>query len=197
MRTLLQVLHKAPLDCLLGCSGLLKEYEQPIYPGFGTHGEPVTLVANFTVKIINSLIYMYYVKVEATRNAKDIQHCLLLLLEQTNNQNWQSVKSFVAFEGREMLVSAKKLPQPMQICVRFFKEGQMPGPNLPEYTISIELLHKWEIGELKKYLHWMDGSMGNPWGSRVGVPRGRGMGWVFKTHGPSDPSEGVPRGIKG
>lgn len=118
------------------------------------HGAPVTLVANFfAMKITNSLVYTYRVKVEPTRNAKDVQRCLLLLLEQTNNQTWQSFKSFVAFDGRETLVSTKELAQPMQISVRFFEEGQTPGPNLPEHTVSLELLRKWEISKLKQYLH--------------------------------------------
>ncbi|KAG2352687.1 hypothetical protein BDR07DRAFT_1436463 [Suillus spraguei] len=107
-------------------------YKRPIRPGFGTHGEPVTLVAKFfAVKITNSFIYRYRVKVKPTRNARDVQRRLLLLLKQTNDQTWQSVKSFVAFDGRETLVSAKDLLQPMQISVSFFEEGQAPGPNLP------------------------------------------------------------------
>lgn len=107
------------------------------------------------MKITNSLVYTYRVKVEPTRNAKDVQRCLLLLLEQTNNQTWQSFKSFVAFDGRETLVSTKELAQPMQISVRFFEEGQTPGPNLPEHTVSLELLRKWEISKLKQYLHYI------------------------------------------
>ncbi|KAG1856966.1 ribonuclease H-like domain-containing protein [Suillus subalutaceus] len=129
-------------------------YERPIRPGFGTHGEPVALVANFfAVKITNSLIHTYHVKVEPTKNAKDVQRRLLLLLEQTNNETWQSVKSSVAFDGRETLVSSKELPQPMQLTVRFFEEEQTPGLNSPEYTVSLELLRKWDISELEKYLH--------------------------------------------
>jgi eukaryotic translation initiation factor 2C len=126
-------------------------YERPIRPGFGTLGEPVTLVANFfAMKITNPLIYMYHIKIEPTKNAKDVQRRLLLLLKQTNNQAWQSVKTFVAFDGRETLVAAKELPQPMQISVSFFEEGQTPGSNSPEYTVSIELVHKWELSKLKR-----------------------------------------------
>jgi hypothetical protein len=126
-------------------------YERPIRPGFGTLGQPVTLVANFfAVKITNPLIYTYHVKIEPTKNAKDVQRRLLLLLEQTNDQTWQSVRTPVAFDGRETLVSSKELPQPMQISVSFFEEGQTPGPNSPEYTVSLELVHKWEISKLKK-----------------------------------------------
>ncbi|KAG1761419.1 ribonuclease H-like domain-containing protein [Suillus occidentalis] len=127
--------------------------ERPIRPGFGTLGEPVTLVANFfAVKITNPLIYTYHVKIEPIKNAKDVQRRLLLLLEQTNNQAWQSVRTFVAFNGRETLVAAKELPQPMQISLSFFEEGQTSGPNSPEYTVSIELVHKWELSKLKRYL---------------------------------------------
>lgn len=141
--------HEQALEKMRGEVGI--RYDRPIRPGFGTLGEPVTLVANFfAVKITKSLIYTYRVKVEPTRNAKDVQRRLLLLLEQSNNQAWQSVKSFVAFDGRETLVSAKELPQPMQISVRFFEEGQTPGPNLPEYTVSLELLRKWDISKLKQ-----------------------------------------------
>ncbi|KAG1824825.1 uncharacterized protein BJ212DRAFT_1476107 [Suillus subaureus] len=144
--------HEQALDKM--CCEVGIQYEWPIHPGFSTYGEPVALVANFfAVRVTNSLIYMYHVKVEPTRNAKDVQHRLLLLLEQTNEQTWQSVKSSMAFDGRETLVSAKELPQPMQITVRFFKEGQTPGPNSPGYTVSLELLCKWDISKLKKYLH--------------------------------------------
>jgi eukaryotic translation initiation factor 2C len=125
--------------------------ERPIRPGFATYGNPVTLVANFfAVKIARPVIYTYRVKVEPARNARDVQRRLLLLLGQTNDQTWQSVKSSVAFDGRETLVSAKELPQPVQITVRFFEEGQTPGPTLPEYTVSLELLRKWEISKLEK-----------------------------------------------
>ncbi|KAG2144443.1 uncharacterized protein EDB93DRAFT_540577 [Suillus bovinus] len=126
-------------------------YERPIRPGFGTLGESVTLVANFfAMKITNTHIYTYHVKVEPTRNAKDVQRRLLLLLEQTNNLTWQSVRSFVAFDGRETLVSSRELPQPMQISVRFFEDGQTPGPNLPEYTVSLELLRKCDVSKFKQ-----------------------------------------------
>ncbi|KAG1734940.1 ribonuclease H-like domain-containing protein [Suillus paluster] len=128
-------------------------YERPIRPGFGTLGNPVTLLANFfALKITNSLVYTYNIKVEPTRKARDVQRRLLSLLEQTNNQTWQSVKFFVAYDGKERLVSAKELPQPMKIRVRFFEEEQMPGPNSPEYTVSFELLRMWEIDELMKFL---------------------------------------------
>ncbi|KAG0692979.1 hypothetical protein DFH29DRAFT_1042568 [Suillus ampliporus] len=113
-------------------------YEQPIRPGFGTLGNLVTLLANFfALKITNPLIYTYHVKVEPTRKARDVQCCLLSLLEQTNSQTWQRVKSFVAFDGKEKLVSAKEMPQPMKIPVKFFEEGQMPGPNSPEYIATL------------------------------------------------------------
>ncbi|KAG2129585.1 ribonuclease H-like domain-containing protein [Suillus clintonianus] len=129
-------------------------YERPIRPGFGTLGDPVTLTANFfALKITNSLVNTYHVKVEPARNAKDVQRRLLRLLEETDDQPWQSVKSFVAFDGRETLVSAKELPQPMQISVSFFEEGETPSPNSPEYTVSFQLLRKWEMSELNKYLH--------------------------------------------
>ncbi|KAG1787368.1 ribonuclease H-like domain-containing protein [Suillus plorans] len=144
--------HEQALEKMRGEVGI--RYDRPIRPGFGTLGEPVTLVANFfAVKITKSLIYTYRVKVEPTRNAKDVQRRLLLLLEQSNNQAWQSVKSCVAFDGRETLVSAEELPQPMQISVRFFEEGQTLGPNLPEYTVSLELLRKFDISKLKQFLH--------------------------------------------
>jgi eukaryotic translation initiation factor 2C len=142
-------LHEQALDKMRREVGI--RCERPIRPGFATYGNPVTLVANFfAVKIARPVIYTYRVKVEPARNARDVQRRLLLLLGQTNDQTWQSVKSSVAFDGRETLVSAKELPQPVQITVRFFEEGQTPGPNLPEYTVSLELLRKWEISKLEK-----------------------------------------------
>lgn len=114
------------------------QFERPIPPGFGTLGWPGTPLANyFAMKIANPFVYEYDVRVRPHGRVKDVYRRLIELLDHTNNQAWDSLKSSVAHNGADKLISAKELSQPLQMSIKFFEEGQTPGPNSTEYSLTV------------------------------------------------------------
>ncbi|KAI6005356.1 Piwi domain-containing protein [Pisolithus marmoratus] len=111
--------------------------ERPHRPGFGTLGTPITVRANFF----------------ATSSLNGNAARLFTLLEQSDHPQWREFVPFIAHDQSAKLVSAKELPQSLQVPVVFREEGETrPSPPEDTYTFTFELKHKLDTRELGSFL---------------------------------------------
>lgn len=114
--------------------------EMPLRPGWGTLGRPITVRSNFfAVKLPKGMkIYDYEVafspKDQATR--ADRKARLFKLLEQS--PQCSPFVGHIAHDSSARLVSAKELPQPLSIAIRFYEEGEA-GPREKSLTITVNI----------------------------------------------------------
>ncbi|KAG1898378.1 Piwi domain-containing protein [Suillus fuscotomentosus] len=128
--------------------------ERPHRPGFGTLGRQITLRANFfPIKLPKGPIYDYHVEITPSTDIKRIRARLFKLLEQSNQQGWEQFVPFIAHDSSQRLVSAKKLPQPLDVQVQYYEEGEA-GPNARSKTYTFAIIHTadLDIAQLTKYL---------------------------------------------
>jgi hypothetical protein len=126
--------------------------ERPHRPGYGTLGREITLRANFfAVKLPKASIYDYHVEITPSTDIKRIRARLFSLLEQSSQESFRGFVPFIAHDRSERLVAAKKLPQPLDVQVQFYDEGEA-GPNAKSktYTFAITLTAELDIAQLKK-----------------------------------------------
>ncbi|EGN97699.1 hypothetical protein SERLA73DRAFT_169952 [Serpula lacrymans var. lacrymans S7.3] len=128
--------------------------ERPPRPGFGTLGREITLRANFfPVKIPKGVYYDYHIDFTPTTDIKKIKARLFWLLEQSTMNGWREFIPFVAHDRSERLISAKKLPQPLDVPIKFYEEGESgPKANAKVYTVSINFVRELDTSELVKHL---------------------------------------------
>ncbi|KAG6860668.1 hypothetical protein C0995_008856 [Termitomyces sp. Mi166 len=111
--------------------------DRPLRPGFGTLGTPITLRANFfPLKLPKGPIYDYVVEVSPKTDINRIKTRIFELMER--NPACTSHIPYIAHDRSQRLVSAKKLPQPMNIQVPFFEDPDTsPRPGAKVYIVSI------------------------------------------------------------
>src|ERR1700722_13690061 len=121
--------------------------ELPLRPGYGTMGRPITLRANFfPVRLPKGSIYDYSIKFTPSMDIKRVKSRILLLLE--TSPSFSSHMNSIAHDRSERLVSAKKLPQPLDIQVPFYEEGESgPQPDGKIYTVSIGFTQELNMGD--------------------------------------------------
>ncbi|KAG1727431.1 Piwi domain-containing protein [Suillus lakei] len=145
----------ATLDQLVSSFNKLTfEPERPHRPGFGTFGRPITLRANFfPVKLSKGPIYDYHVEITPSTDIKRIRARLFELLEQSSQQGWKQFAPFVAHDSSQRLVSAKRLPQPLDVQVQYYEEGEA-GPSARSKTYTFAIIHTTDldVAQLTKYL---------------------------------------------
>ncbi|KAF8970422.1 argonaute-like protein [Flammula alnicola] len=145
-----------------GFKSLTVKPEQPLRPGYGTAGTPITLRANFfAVKVPQGPVYDYVVEVIPTITPKTdidrIKGRLFDLLELS--PLCKPHVPYIAHDRSQRVVSARKLPQPLDIQVPFYDEHEKsPGPNAKVYTISIRFERELDPRQLTRY---MDGNPGS------------------------------------
>ncbi|KAG0692978.1 ribonuclease H-like domain-containing protein [Suillus ampliporus] len=128
--------------------------ERPHRPGYGTLGREITVRANFfATKLPKGPIYDYHVEITPSTDIKRIRARLFLLLEQSNQQGWKEFVPFIAHDRSERIVSAKKLPQPLDVQIQFYDEGEA-GPNARSKTYTFAITHTadLDIAQLTKHL---------------------------------------------
>jgi eukaryotic translation initiation factor 2C len=124
--------------------------EQPLRPGYGTIGRAVTLRANFfPVKVPKGPIYDYNVEITPKTDINRLKKRIFFLLEQS--PLCLPHIGYIAHDRSMRLVSAKELPQPLDIQVPFYEEGESkPRPGATVYTVSITHFRNLDPGELTK-----------------------------------------------
>ncbi|KAF8804178.1 argonaute-like protein [Phlegmacium glaucopus] len=129
--------------------------ERPLRPGYGTVGTEVTLRANFfAVKVPQGPIYDYTVEISPTTDLNRLKARIFELLELS--PLCQPHLPYIAHDRSQRLVSARKLPQPLDIQIPFYDDHQDgPSPKSKIYTLSIVLQRELDPRQLTRY---MDGA---------------------------------------
>lgn len=126
--------------------------EHPIRPGYGTKGTPIMLRANFfAVKVPQGPIYDYVVEISPRTDLNKIKTRLFELLERT--PLCQPHLPYIAHDRSQRLVSARKLPQPLDIRIPFIEDGAAsPSPKAQVYTMSIRFERELDPRQLVTYV---------------------------------------------
>lgn len=129
--------------------------ERPHRPGFGTLGTPITLRANFfPVKFSKQILYDYAVEITPQKLVNRRRNRLFALLEDSNHPQWCDFARFIVHDKNARLVSAKKLPESLEVPVVFVEEDETePHAHRDTYTFTFELKHELDTGELVKFLN--------------------------------------------
>jgi eukaryotic translation initiation factor 2C len=60
-------------------------------------------------------------------------------------------RRYVAHDGMQRLISARQLPQPLDIAIQYYDEAAAaPRPNAPRFTVEIKLERELNMNELTK-----------------------------------------------
>lgn len=120
---------------------------RPLRPGYGTAGIPITLRANFfALRLPKSSMYDYSVEFNPTTDINRLKTRIFALLEQV--PAYKEFISHIAHDGSSRLVSARPLPQPLNIAVPYYEEGASPKRGDKVYTVSIKLTRKLEPNQI-------------------------------------------------
>ena len=140
-----------------------KDPKLPLRPGFGTLGREITLRANFfPLRLSNKAIYDYNVQITAPRVQKgggsegaadtgnNTKKRLFELLE--TRPAFTPFLPHIAHDRMQRIVSAQPLPQPLDIQVPFYEEGESgpPKKGAKVYTISIVFTRQLDMSILTK-----------------------------------------------
>ncbi|KAJ2913428.1 hypothetical protein MD484_g6984, partial [Candolleomyces efflorescens] len=127
--------------------------ERPLRPGYGTRGRPVTLRANFfAVRLPKGPIYRYTIEITPKKALGDRKPRIFQLLERS--PLCQPHLPYIAHDKSERLVSARKLPQPLDIQVRYTDYDNVPVPaDALTYLVSIQFLDELKSEDMSKYLN--------------------------------------------
>lgn len=118
---------------------------RPHRPGYGTLGRQITLRANFfPVKLPKGPIYDYRVEITPSTDIKRIRARLFELLGRSNQPGWKELEPFTGHDSSERLVSFKKLPQPLDVQVQYYEEGEA-GPNARSKTYTFAITHTGDL----------------------------------------------------
>lgn len=126
--------------------------DRPLRPGYGTVGTPITLRANFfPVKVPKGPVYDYTVEIHPKTDINRLKVRIFQLLEES--AQCRPHVSHIAHDRSQRLVSARKLPQPLDISFPFLEEGeQQPRPNATVYTVSIRFDRELDTGRLIQHV---------------------------------------------
>lgn len=115
--------------------------EMPLRPGFGTASKAHVLRANFfALQLPPKLeIYDYEVAISPKADLRGPRKARIFeLLE--GSPECAPFRGYIAHDRSARLVSARKLPQPLALTIRFYEEGA-PGPDdrAPVYNVEVIL----------------------------------------------------------
>ncbi|KAG6810227.1 hypothetical protein H0H92_012816 [Tricholoma furcatifolium] len=125
--------------------------DRPLRPGFGTLGTPITLRANFfAVKLPKGPFYDYVVEISPKTDINRIKARIFEIVE--GSAKFRPHLPYTAHDRSQRLVSAKKLPQPLDIQVPFFEAPDTsPRANAQVYIVSIRFERELKPAQLIEY----------------------------------------------
>ncbi|OSC99670.1 Piwi-domain-containing protein [Trametes coccinea BRFM310] len=134
----------------------LNEAELPPRPDFGTVGQPIKLRSNFfPVRVPKGPLFEYDVAFEPAAANKRLRRRIFHLAEQTNEWKKAGMPGKVAHDHSSKLISAFKLPQPLEIKLMYTEEGEEDTEQKREpktYTVNIRFIQPIETQSLLNYL---------------------------------------------
>jgi eukaryotic translation initiation factor 2C len=139
-------------DLIKSFKSLAVSPERPLRPGYGTVGTPITLRANFfALKLPKGPIYDYNVEISPKTDINRLKKRIFELLEQTSM--CAPHLPYIAHDYSQRLVSARKLPQPLDIPVPFYDDHENgPRPGAKVYIISIKFERQLDMDSMTQYV---------------------------------------------
>jgi eukaryotic translation initiation factor 2C len=136
---------------ITGFKSLAAQPDRPLRPGYGTIGTPITLRANFfAVKVPQGPIYDYTVEISPSTDFNKLKARIFQLIELS--PVGQAHLPYIAHDRSQRLVSARKLPQPLNIPIKYYDDHQdSPSPNGKIYTVSIIFQRELDPRQLTRY----------------------------------------------
>ena len=125
--------------------------EMPLRPGWGTLGQAGSLRTNFfSVKLPkDATFYEYEVSINPKAQAKgDRRHRIMQLVEQS--PEFSPYVAHIAHDRSQRLVSTRKLPQPLDIPIKYLEEDQTNSPNPSRFTVEIKFREELNMSDLDR-----------------------------------------------
>ncbi|KAH9850924.1 Piwi-domain-containing protein [Lenzites betulinus] len=125
----------------------------PLRPGWGTLGRPGQLRTNFFAVRLpkNATYYEYEIEISPKAQAKgDRRYRIMELVEQ--DAAFADFRTHVAHDRSQRLVSARELPQPLSISVRYLEVDQEDNPNAQTFTVDIKHKRQMSMSTLNDYM---------------------------------------------
>lgn len=135
-------------DLIKSFKSLAIKPERPVRPGYGTLGTPITLRANFfPVKLPKGPIFDYNLEISPKTDISRLKKRIFELLERS--PVCVPHLPYIAHDHSQRLVSARELPQPLDIPVPFYDDHETgPRPNAMVYTVSIKFQRQLDVGSM-------------------------------------------------
>lgn len=136
---------------IAGFKSLSVKADRPLRPGYGTVGTPITLRANFfAVKVPQGPIYDYTVEISPSTDFNKLKARIFQLLELS--PVGRTHLPYIAHDRSQRLVSARKLPQPLSIPIKYYDDHQDgPSSDAKIYTVSITFQRELDPRQLTRY----------------------------------------------
>lgn len=137
-------------DLIKSFKSLAIKPERPVRPGYGTVGTPGKLRANFfALKLPKGPIYDYTVDISPKTDINRLKKRIFELLERS--PGCAPHLPYIAHDHSERLVSARKLPQPLDISVPFYDDHESgPRQGATVYAISIKFQRQLDIDRMNQ-----------------------------------------------
>lgn len=127
----------------------------PLRPGWGTTGREVMLRANFFALRLPKKMQIYDYKVAISPKARlsgPYKARIFELLE--SSPEIAPHMGYIAHDRSERLVSARELPQPLELSLSYYEEGENgPRDGAQVYTITIELGSQLNTSDILPYVY--------------------------------------------
>ncbi|KAJ7915348.1 argonaute-like protein [Mycena leptocephala] len=139
-------------------SALDADPARPLRPGYGKTGRAIGLKVNFfPVQLPSDPFFDYTVEIQPKTDISRLKTRIFHLLEKS--AICAPFLGHIAHDCSQRLVSAQKLPQPLDIAVPFYEDGEVgPRPGAIVYTVSIKFEGELNMEAAQKYL---DGDIGS------------------------------------
>ena len=133
---------------ITGFESLTVKSDRPLRPGYGTVGRTITLRANFfAVKVPQGPIYDYAVEISPKEDVTRVKARIFQLLEISSLG--REHLPYIAHDRSQRLVSAHKLPQPLNIKIPYYDNDQDgPSHDAKIYTLSITFQRELDSNQL-------------------------------------------------
>jgi eukaryotic translation initiation factor 2C len=149
----------ARIDCAneliprLRALGLTKD--NPPRPGYGSLGRAIVVRANFfAMELTRDTFYEYVVDITPLSHSRKpttpIKRRVLTLFERSPAA--QPYVHKIAHDGAQRLISAERLPQPLEGVVKFSDDDDVVPPDAESYTVSVKFSRELPTAPLKKWV---------------------------------------------
>ena len=138
---------------ITGFKSLSVKHDRPLRPGYGTVGTPITLRSNFfAVTVPQGPIYDYTVEISPSTDFNRLKARIFQLLELS--PVGRTHLPYIAHDRSQRLVSARKLPQPLSISIKYYDDHQDgPSHDAKIYTVSITFQRELDPRQLTRYAY--------------------------------------------